>query len=44
MNRVKSISLIIPVYKDGNTVRLMIKKSLKVLKKINKKFEMISYI
>lgn len=41
MNRVKSISLIIPVYKDGNTVKLMIKKSLKVLKKINKKFEII---
>ena len=41
MNRIKSISLIIPVYRDGNTVKLMIKKSLKVLKKINKKFEII---
>ena len=41
MNRIKSISLIIPVYRDGNTVKLMIKKSFKVLKKINKKFEII---
>ena len=41
MNRIKSISLIIPVYKDGNTVKLMIEKSFKVLKKISKKFEII---
>ena len=41
MNRIKSISLIIPVYKDSNTVKLMIEKSFKVLKKISKKFEII---
>ena len=41
MNKIKSISLIIPVYRDSNTIKLMIKKSLKVLKKINKKFEII---
>ena len=41
MNRIKSISLIIPVYRDGNTVELMIKKSFKILKKINKKFEIL---
>jgi len=41
MNNIKSISLIFPVYKDANTVKLMIRKSLRVLKKINKKFEII---
>ena len=41
MNRIKSISLIIPVYRDSNTVKLMIEKSFKLLKKINKKFEII---
>jgi len=41
MNKIKSISLIFPVYKDAHTVKLMINKSLKVLKKINKKFEII---
>lgn len=41
MNNIKSISLIFPVYKDAHTVKLMIEKSLKVLKKINKKYEII---
>jgi glycosyltransferase involved in cell wall biosynthesis len=41
MNKIKSISLIIPVYRDSNTIKFMIKKSLKVLKKISKKFEII---
>lgn len=41
MNNIKSISLVFPVYKDAHTVKLMITKSLKVLKKIGKKFEII---
>ena len=41
MNDINSISLIFPLYKDKHTVKLMIHKSLKVLKKINKRFEII---
>ena len=41
MLKIKSISLIIPVYNDVHTISLMIKKSLKVLKSIKKKFEII---
>ena len=41
MNNIKSISLVFPLYKDKNTVEVMIFKSLKVLKKIKKKFEII---
>ena len=41
MNKIKSISLMFPVYKDRNTVRLMIKKSLNVLKKLKIKYEIV---
>ena len=41
MNNHKSISLVFPLYKDKNTVEVMIFKSLKILKKIKKKFEII---
>ncbi len=41
MNKIKSISLMFPLYKDRNTVRLMIKKSLNVLKKLKIKNEII---
>ena len=41
MNKIKSISLMFPLYKDRNTVRLMIKKSLNVLKKLKIKSEII---
>mgnify|MGYP001370933744 CR=1 FL=1 len=41
MNKVKSISLMFPLYKDRSTVKLMIKKSVKVLKKLKKKYEII---
>ena len=37
----KSISLMFPLYKDRRTVKIMIIKSLKILKKIKKKFEII---
>ncbi len=41
MKNPNSISLMFPLYKDKRTVKIMISKSLKVLKKINKKFEII---
>ena len=37
----KSISLVFPLYKDKSTVKIMISKSLNVLKKTNRKFEII---
>ena len=37
----KSISLMFPLYKDKRTVKLMILKTLKILKKTKKKFEII---
>ena len=37
----KSISLMFPLYKDRRTVKIMITKSLKILKKTKKKFEII---
>ena len=41
MKEPKSISLIFPVYKDRFTVLRLIEKSLKILKKLNKKYEII---
>ena len=41
MKKIKSISLIFPVYKDNNTVIKVIKKSLKILSKLKKKYEII---
>ena len=41
MKNPNSISLMFPLYKDKRTVKIMISKSLKVLKKINRKFEII---
>ena len=41
MNKIKSISLMFPLYKDRNTVKLMIAKSLNVLKKLKIKYEII---
>ena len=41
MNNPKSISLVFPLYKDKSTVKTMISKSLKILKKTKKKFEII---
>mgnify|MGYP001023496924 FL=1 len=41
MNKIKSISLMFPLYKDRSTVKLMIKKSVNVLKKLKKKYEII---
>ena len=41
MNKIKSISIVFPLYKDKNTVEIMIKKSLAVLKKFKKKYEII---
>ena len=41
MNNPKSISLVFPLYKDKSTVKTMISKSLKILKKTQKKFEII---
>ena len=41
MNNINSISLMFPVYKDKRTVKKMINKSLRVLKKTNKKFEIV---
>ena len=41
MNKIKSISLMFPLYKDRNTVKLMIKKSLNVLKKLKIKYEIV---
>ena len=41
MNKIKSISIMFPLYNDKNTVELMITKSLSVLKKLKKKYEII---
>ena len=41
MKKIKSISIVFPLYKDKNTVEIMIKKSLAVLKKFKKKYEII---
>ncbi len=41
MNNPKSISLIFPLYKDKYTVKKVINKSLKILKKLKKRYEII---
>ena len=41
MNNPKSISLVFPLYKDKSTIKIMIFKSLKILKKTKKKFEIV---
>jgi len=41
MSKIKSISIMFPLYNDKNTVELMITKSLRVLKKLKKKYEII---
>ena len=41
MNKIKSISLMFPLYKDRNTVKLMITKSSNVLRKLKIKYEII---
>ena len=41
MNKIKSISLMFPLYRDKRTVKKMITDSLHVLKKIKKKYEII---
>jgi len=41
MKKVKSISLMFPLYKDKNTVEVMIKKSSSILKKLTRKYEII---
>tara|TARA_B100001250_G_C19731464_1_gene758693 strand:+ start:603 stop:1322 length:720 start_codon:yes stop_codon:yes gene_type:complete len=41
MSSPKSISLIFPLYKDKHTVKKVINKSLKILKKLNIKYEII---
>ena len=41
MKKIKSISLMFPLYKDKNTVELMMKKSSNVLKKLKRKYEII---
>ncbi len=41
MNKIKSISLMFPLYKDRNTVKLMITKSSSVLRKLKIKYEII---
>ena len=41
MNKIKSISLMFPLYKDKNTVKLMITKSSNVLRKLKRKYEII---
>ncbi len=38
MNKVKSISLMFPLYKDKSTVKLMITKSSNVLRKLKRKY------
>ena len=40
--KINSISVVIPLYKDKNTVIKMITSSLKVLKKITKNYEVIA--
>ena len=41
MDKIKSISLMFPLYKDKSTVELMITKSSRVLKKLKRKYEII---
>ena len=41
MRKVKSISLMFPLYKDRSTVELMITKSISVLKKLKRKYEIV---
>ena len=41
MSKIKSISLMFPLYNDKNTVELMIKKSSNILKKLKRKYEII---
>lgn len=41
MKKIESISLIFPVYKDQKTVVKVIEKSIKILKKIKKKYEIV---
>ena len=41
MNKIKSISLMFPLYKDKSTVKLMITKSSNVLRKLKRKYEII---
>jgi len=41
MKKIKSISLMFPLYNDKNTVELMIKKSSNILKKLKRKYEII---
>ena len=41
MKKKKSISLMFPVYKDKKTVEFVIKKSIQVLKKLNRKYEIV---
>ncbi len=41
MNSPKSISLIFPVYRDKHTVKKVINKSLKILRKLKMKYEII---
>jgi len=41
MRKVKSISLMFPLYKDRSTVELMITKSINVLKKLKRKYEIV---
>ena len=41
MKKIKSISLMFPLYKDKNTVEFMIKKSSNILKKLTTKYEII---
>ena len=38
----KSVTLMFPLYKDKKTVRKMILNSLKILKKVTKKYEIIA--
>ena len=41
MKKIKSISLMFPLYKDKSTVELMIRKSSSVLKKLKRKYEIV---
>ena len=41
MRKIKSISLMFPLYKDRSTVELMITKSINVLKKLKRKYEIV---
>jgi len=41
MSKIKSISLMFPLYKDKSTVEFMIRKSVNVLKKLKRRYEII---